>query len=118
MQTSFCTRIQAATLVLRRYRLGHRTSFRKVPPVRRQHAPERDAAMSMSTNSDKSDMVDYNNELRNGIFEAGLASSRGFKSIQARACRSHVPFVLEFIERVAADLHAPKPSCAMVGRVG
>ena len=77
--------------------------------------------LSMSTNSDDEDMVDYNNELRNGIFEAYAGILQGFKSDPSKLAhvKEHVPFVLEFIERVAADPHRDEAvTRSMVGVLG
>jgi len=77
--------------------------------------------LSMSTNSDDEDMVYYNNELRNGIFEAYAGILQGFKSDPTKLAqvREHVPFVLDFIARVAADPNRDEAvTRSMVGVLG
>lgn len=80
--------------------------------------------LSANTNPDDEEMVDYNNELRNGIFEAYAGILQGLKlesmdASKLNGIREHVPFVVDFIEAVSKD-----PNCdstvtrSMVGVLG
>ena len=77
--------------------------------------------LSMSTNPDDEDMIDYNNDLRNGIFEAYAGILQGFKADTSKlaAVQEHVPFVLQFIESVSMDANRDEiVTRSMVGVLG
>ena len=77
--------------------------------------------LSMSTDPDDEDLIDYNNELRNGIFEAYAGILQGFKTDTEKlaAVREHVPFVLQFIEAVSKDSNRDSAvTRSMVGVLG
>ena len=77
--------------------------------------------LSMATDANDEDMIDYNNELRNGIFEAYAGIFQGFKSDVGKlnSIREHVPFILNFIENVCADRNRDMTvTRSMVGVLG
>ena len=69
--------------------------------------PMLQSATQLSVNTPKTDeeMIDYNNTLRNGIFEAYAGLLQGFKDDKSKIAQlmSHAAFVLDFVETVSQD---------------
>jgi importin subunit beta-1 len=66
-------------------------------------------------------MIDYNNMLRNGIFEAYAGLLQGFKDDKSKVetLKSHAVYVLQFIAEVAKDGDRDEAvTRAMVGVMG
>ena len=61
--------------------------------------------LTIGAKSDDDEMNEYNNQLRNGIFEAYAGILQGFKSDPSKLTmiREHTPSVLALVETVAAD---------------
>lgn len=80
------------------------------------------AQLTMSTKGDDDDdMNEYNNELRNGIFEAYAGILQGFKSDPSKLnmIREHVQGVLALVEVAAADPNrSDAVTRSMVGVLG
>ena len=77
--------------------------------------------LSMTTPKDDEEMIDYNNMLRNGIFEAYAGLLQGFKDDKSKVQQllQHAQFVLSFIEEVAKDKDRDEAvTRAMVGVMG
>ena len=77
--------------------------------------------LSMMTDKEDEEMIDYNNMLRNGIFEAYAGLLQGFKDDKSKTAQllQHAPFVLCFIEEVAKDKYRDEAvTRTMVGVMG
>jgi len=77
--------------------------------------------LSLMTPKDDDEMIDYNNMLRNGIFEAYAGLLQGFKDDRAKVQQLlvHATFVLGFIEEVSKDSDRDEAvTRAMVGVMG
>jgi len=77
--------------------------------------------LSLTTPKDDEEMIDYNNMLRNGIFEAYAGLLQGFKDDRAKVQQLlvHATFVLGFIEEVSKDTDRDEAvTRAMVGVMG
>jgi importin subunit beta-1 len=77
--------------------------------------------LSMMTDKEDEEMIDYNNMLRNGIFEAYAGLLQGFKDDKAKVQQllTHAQFVLSFIEEVSKDKDRDEAvTRAMVGVMG
>ena len=77
--------------------------------------------LSMSQPKDDEEMIDYNNALRNGIFEAYAGMLQGFKEDKSKIAllMQHAEFVLAFVEEVHKDADRDEAvTRAMVGVMG
>lgn len=77
--------------------------------------------LSMMTDKEDEEMIDYNNMLRNGIFEAYAGLLQGFKDDKSKMQQllQHAQFVLSFIEEVSKDKDRDEAvTRAMVGVMG
>jgi hypothetical protein len=86
-------------------------------------APMLQSATQLSMNQPKDDdeMIDYNNALRNGIFEAYAGMLQGFKEDKTKIAllMQHAEFVLSFVEEVTKDADRDEAvTRAMVGVMG
>ena len=77
--------------------------------------------LSMGQPKDDEEMIDYNNALRNGIFEAYAGMLQGFKKDKSKIAllMQHAEFVLSFVEEVTKDADRDEAlTRAMVGVMG
>lgn len=77
--------------------------------------------LSLQTPKDDEEMIEYNNMLRNGIFEAYAGLLQGFKDDKSKVeqLKSHAVYVLQFIAEVAKDRDRDEAvTRAMVGVMG
>ena len=77
--------------------------------------------LSLQTPKDDEEMIDYNNMVRNGIFEAYAGLLQGFKDDKSKVetLKSHAVYVLQFIAEVAKDGDRDEAvTRAMVGVMG
>ena len=77
--------------------------------------------LSLQTPKDDEEMIDYNNMLRNGIFEAYAGLLQGFKDDKSKIAQlmQHAQFVLDFVEEVSKDKDRDEAvTRAMVGVMG
>ena len=75
----------------------------------------------LQTPKDDEEMIEYNNMLRNGIFEAYAGLLQGFKDDKSKVeqLKSHAVYVLQFIAEVAKDGDRDEAvTRAMVGVMG
>ena len=59
--------------------------------------------IAAQTSSTDDEMVEYNNQLRNGIFEAYSGILQGFKNAKPELMMSYVVHILQFIEAIFCD---------------
>jgi importin subunit beta-1 len=77
--------------------------------------------LSMGQSKEDDEMIDYNNALRNGIFEAYAGMLQGFKEHKSKIAllMQHAEFVLAFVEEVHKDADRDEAvTRAMVGVMG
>ena len=69
------------------------------------------AEIAAQTSSTDDEMVEYNNQLRNGIFEAYSGILQGFKKAKPELMMPYVVHILQFIEAVFRDKERYEHDC-------